>query len=382
MTRERNNDELERKSRNELLRIFREEILSLPSADLDSEGDNYREILGEYFGLYTRLMIERAEARDKKEYYKIAAIDNQIKIVDNLKKIAGIHAVETGKSLHRPPVEYAKEYEELVKEGFGTTQKISDQFLMRAIADVREQRRVPPTAVALNTAKFSDIIELLISNYGIKESTVTEPTELEEIFRLEPKEIVDFLSRWGYETESYEQYIIARHKNLSHKIFVKLAERSSYKQYDRVKSIILTSRRFREMILRYLASRFEPSKINASKLLTDVITPFGWNIGINDQKRHHALEAASGFWGEQHILHLLNLLQNEWSNHPTLYVYKNVIKSEHNWFERTHVTDSVYIVQKNKLIEELKSEYEHILSRALPSQTRNSNIDHWFVVVY
>jgi hypothetical protein len=381
MVRERNNDELERKSRNELLRIFREEILSLPSADVDSEGDNYRETLGEYFGLCIRLTIERAEARDKKEYYKIVAIDNLIKIVDNLKKIAGIHAVETGKSLRRRPAEYAKEYEELVKEGFGTTQKISDQFLMRAIADVREQR-VPPTTVALDTAKFNDIIELLISNYDIKESTVTEPTELEEIFRLGPQEILDFLSRWGYETQSHEQYIIARHKNLSHKIFVKLAERSSYKNYDRVKSIILTPRRFREMILRYLASRFEPSKINASKLLTDVITPFGWNIRINDQKRHHALEAASGFWGEQHILHLLNLLQNEWSNHPTLYVYKNVIKSEYSWFERTYVTDSVYLAQKNKLIEELKSEYEHILSRALPSQTRNTDIDHWFIVVY
>ena len=258
----------------------------------------------------------------------------------------------------------------------GNLQELYKELLERG---TKQQLIQNITAGQDDLKRLRDITELIAYSCYIQKSTLTEHTE-PEASTLDFGETVDFLKRWGYKCETYEQYILARHENLSHTVFVKLAEPSRYRQYDRVKTIILTPRKFKETILRAIVLLFKPSRINASKFNTDVITRFGWHIALNDQKRHEALEASSGFFGEDHILRLLNLLQNEWKNHPTHNVYKNVIKSEYDWFRRTHVEDFVYVAQKSRLIAELNSEYEHTFLRASSSKTRKYKINNWFII--
>lgn len=222
-----------------------------------------------------------------------------------------------------------------------------------------------------------------LKSLDVEKFTEDEAVEIKDIAGAK-SEVTYFLRKLRYEVESDDQYIVARHKDFPDTIFIKLAEHNSYQQYDKMKSIILTLRRFRSLIIKHLLGLLE--QIDSSKLREDVITAFGWHANESDEIRHRALDDASVAWGEQHISKLLKLLLNEWRNHPTNDVYVHMVKDDYDWFDETHIKDSIYTVQKKQLLRELRSECENVLPRASPSfkriLRRVDDIDSWFIVIY
>jgi hypothetical protein len=78
------------------------------------------------------------------------------------------------------------------------------------------------------------------------------------------------------------------------------------------------------------------------------------------------------------------MLSDTWPKHPFNHIYKNQVKSDCEWFERTHASNSIYMQQKNKLIEELKSEYYRIkptIQSSLVSQLMDLNDFSWFIII-
>lgn len=239
----------------------------------------------------------------------------------------------------------------------------------RIVAEIREKKR-----------DLSEELETLEKE--LKKEEIEELTEYSDII----DKVLNFLSEKGFDAKRHSQYLIARHRYYSDGIFIKLSEPHNYKQYDRMKSRILTLRRFKSKILKYLISKLEQSNIDTLQFGKGVITPFGWHAIKEVEERYRSLDDASEALGEGRILRCLRGMRNLWPKNRTHRIYSNIVNSDYDWFEKTHLKDSTYIRQKVGLIEELKTDCRTILPGASTSFRRLlRNIDdikHWFVVIY
>jgi len=118
--------------------------------------------------------------------------------------------------------------------------------------------------------KIFDILELASSFTKRKrkkpKSTVIQQKKIKNnLYKSE--ETVAFLRRWGYDVETYERYIVAKHKDFSDVIFIKKANINCYRHYDKMNSRILTLEEFRNMILKRIAGKLGSSRIDVSKMM-------------------------------------------------------------------------------------------------------------------
>jgi hypothetical protein len=129
-------DKLEGKSREELLKIFKEEVLSFNEKEFLKNLGFDEARLSKCWGYFFALTLQKAEARGSGEVEKIKEIDKLLrKIRKELKVAEQVH------NLTKLVNKYRVLYEEKVEEGFGTTQKIDSKLLIRAIDEVRAYKK-------------------------------------------------------------------------------------------------------------------------------------------------------------------------------------------------------------------------------------------------
>lgn len=156
-----------------------------------------------------------------------------------------------------------------------------------------------------------------------------------------------------------------------------------YKSYGDLKSVVLTYSRFRQII-----NRIDDlplfNHIDRSTLNTDVITPFVWHAYRNEEIRHRALDDASEFWGESHILNLLQFLRNTWQTNPLVSKYSDIVKKDYEWFIMDRSTFSNYYRKKGELINKLRRELlsANILQSFEKIIKKTYEINHWFIVTF
>lgn len=124
-------DELKNKSREELLEIFRDEVLNLDEKRYKNELDEAAKLTG----LLIRLRIVEEKAKRDEDRTRLREIRSQIRnIRSRLNRFSPIlEMMNTARK-------YRQEYERLIFEGFQTTQKITNEFLIQAIAEMRARK--------------------------------------------------------------------------------------------------------------------------------------------------------------------------------------------------------------------------------------------------
>jgi hypothetical protein len=196
--------------------------------------------------------------------------------------------------------------------------------------------------------------------------------------------IVFFLTNRGYETESFDTYIVAWHKQGFHRLIIKIENSENRGEYQEFETMVLPYYKFRQLIPRLdqaIARLAADSELpDTSQLNTDVITSFGWHAYVDAETRHQALEFASAVWGSSHILNLLGWLRNTWPNNPKLSHYADVAEADYCWFERECYTAGYR--RRKALIEKIRLELD--IQRMPPSfqrTFRNADAhDYCFIV--
>ncbi|MEM4521372.1 MAG: hypothetical protein QXF23_06595 [Candidatus Bathyarchaeia archaeon] len=126
-----NSHKLRDKSREDLLEIFKREVSNFNLNGLVNS--DKLDKLAEYYGLKIGLSMLKARAKENEEVLsKAKEIEGRLRKMREL-----IHEVECIIRCAELAQEYKRRYEKMVEEGFGTTQKVSNEFLIRAITDVR-----------------------------------------------------------------------------------------------------------------------------------------------------------------------------------------------------------------------------------------------------
>jgi|GEM_PF-3940024 len=128
-------DDLRHMSKEELLRTFKNEVILKPHEKLllDELAKYYAGILG----LKVRLRFERSKGNRN----RVRVLEDRLKSKEEQFK-PYFDLMESLIDLEKRVREFRNKFDDLVYEGFGTTQLVTKEFLIKAITEVRYQRNV------------------------------------------------------------------------------------------------------------------------------------------------------------------------------------------------------------------------------------------------
>lgn len=228
---------------------------------------------------------------------------------------------------------------------------------------------------SLGLVRIKDRIEEI--NLGSKENALAELTEI-----LEGRSFKVFV---------FEASIIAAQTELDKVIYIHIAEHNEISKDEVDKSIIFKMEKIESLLDKIIEVWKDHSQaIIKERLSKKQLTLYGWHARNNDEERHNALSRAAWDLGPDHVLKILNMLNNWWKYNP---IFENslhfdekldAVEADCNWFASNYFPNG-RTSNRLKIEQNLKREFDSIADTHLEVKEwveSSNNIDRFIIIEY